>query len=79
MHMAVTVCIHAAVIATRHERNKEEEKKKEVKRWKKRRRRRLTKRSLDRGMCLCAPLIISSVRQWPPCGRLFRGRLNEAD
>ena len=26
------------------------------------------------------PLIISSgTAQWPPCGRLFRGRLNEAD
>lgn len=68
VHMAVPMFVHGGDSAVG-----EEEKKKKEEEWKRRDRR---KRSTPASV----PLIISSgTAQWPPCGRLFRGRLNEAD
>lgn len=57
------------------------EKKKKRKKKKKKRGRGAERRDRrKRSTPASVPLIISSgTVQWPPCGRLFRGRLNEAD
>lgn len=69
VHMAVSVFIHGGDSALS---------------YKKRTRRRNDPHLVSCTTCVCAvcvyvSLIISSAPQWPPCGRLFRGRLNEAD